>query len=78
VRPIRRKELPRPIRIGPDANEAEDGSTAIFLPAPFRFCLHCGVSYGFRRIPISASWRLSARKGGARRPRFSRSRSSGS
>jgi len=48
VRPNRQKELPRPIRVGPDAVEAEDGFECHFLPAPFRFCLHCGVSYGFR------------------------------
>ena len=48
VRPSRRKDLPIPIRIGPDAIESEMASTAHFLPAPFRFCLHCGVSYGFR------------------------------
>ena len=48
LRPARRKELPRPVRIGPDARESESGFDCHFLPAPFRFCLHCGVSYGFR------------------------------
>ncbi len=48
VRPARRKDLPVPIRIGPDAIESDEGLECQFLPAPFRFCLHCGVSYGFR------------------------------
>ena len=48
VRPARRKELPLPVRVGPDARESDDGLDCHFLPAPFRFCLHCGVSYGFR------------------------------
>jgi ATP-dependent helicase YprA (DUF1998 family) len=48
VRPIRRKDLPLHVRVGPDAAEADDGLDCHFLPAPFRFCLHCGVSYGFR------------------------------
>lgn len=48
VRPGRRKDLPAPVRVGPDAREADEGVDAHFLPAPFRFCLHCGVSYGFR------------------------------
>ncbi len=48
MRPNRRKDLPIPIQIGPDAIEAENGFPCHFLPAPFRFCLHCGVSYGFR------------------------------
>jgi hypothetical protein len=50
VRSSRRKELPRPIRVGLDANEANEGLDCHFLPAPFRFCLHCGVSYGFRLV----------------------------
>ncbi len=48
VRPARRKELPRSVRVGPDARDADDGLDCHFLAAPFRFCLHCGVSYGFR------------------------------
>ena len=48
VRPIRRKDLPLHVRVAPDAREADGGLDCHFLPAPFRFCLHCGVSYGFR------------------------------
>ena len=48
LRSSRRKELPRPVRIAPDARESESGLDCHFLPAPFRFCLSCGVSYGFR------------------------------
>ena len=32
----------------PDGRIAEDGLLAHFLPAPFRFCLRCGVAYGGR------------------------------
>lgn len=44
----RRKSLPKAVRIGTDGLESEDKSalSGQFLPAPFRFCLHCGVSYG--------------------------------
>jgi ATP-dependent helicase YprA (DUF1998 family) len=48
VRPTRRKDLPHAIRVAPDASESDDGFACHFVPAPFRFCLHCGVSYGFR------------------------------
>ena len=30
------------------AREVADGLNCHYLPGPFRFCLHCGVSYGFR------------------------------
>ena len=47
VKPTARKYLPEPVTVdvygreGPDA----DGIEAAFIPAPFRFCLRCGVSY---------------------------------
>src|SRR5262249_7226232 len=43
-----RDELPRSVRIASAARESEAGFDCHFLPAPFRFCLRCGVSYGFR------------------------------
>ena len=49
VRPNRRGQLPEPIHFGPDAQESGDGLLCHFVPAPFRFCLCCGVSYGFRQ-----------------------------
>ncbi len=48
IRPARRDDVPRPVRVGPDARYSDAGVDAAFLPAPFRFCLHCGVSYGPR------------------------------
>ena len=29
--------------------EGGEGVECFFIPAPFRFCLHCGVAYGFRQ-----------------------------
>ncbi len=48
VRRARRDDLPREIRIGPDGRESPQGIDAAVLPAPFRFCLNCGVSYDAR------------------------------
>lgn len=48
IRPARQKDVPRAVRIGPDGRISESGVDAAFVPAPFRFCLHCGVSYGTR------------------------------
>lgn len=45
----RREDLPRAVRVGPDAHEADEGIDAHFLPSPFRFCLRCGVAYGARQ-----------------------------
>ncbi|MCX8033408.1 MAG: DEAD/DEAH box helicase [Thermoleophilia bacterium] len=48
------KRLPRLLKVRPDGTiveaHAEDGALAChFIPAPFGFCLACGVSYGTRR-----------------------------
>lgn len=43
-----REAVPRELRVAPDGRIAEDGLVAHFLPAPFRFCLRCGVAYGGR------------------------------
>jgi ATP-dependent helicase YprA (DUF1998 family)/very-short-patch-repair endonuclease len=45
----RRKNLPQPLRVDTAGNQASEGLDVHFIPAPFRFCLHCGVSYGFRQ-----------------------------
>lgn len=45
----RRKYLPQPMRINPAGVEDAQGVDAHFIAAPFRFCLHCGVSYGSRQ-----------------------------
>ena len=47
IRPTARQYVPQPVTVDvygyerPDAGEIE----AAFIPAPFRFCLRCGVSY---------------------------------
>ncbi len=46
VRPNRRQYLPQAIRIRPDGVEGDAGLDCHYVPAPFRFCLHCGISYG--------------------------------
>jgi len=48
LKPGRRGDLPRPLRLGPDGREAEEGTDAWFVGAPFRFCLRCGVAYAGR------------------------------
>src|SRR5262249_32955538 len=51
VIPSRRKHLPRPMRVLPDGNVVDgvsgtaDGTYAAYIPAPFGFCLSCGVAY---------------------------------
>ena len=47
VRKDRRKHLPRPIPVGTDGRETggADGLEFHYFPAPFKFCLSCGISY---------------------------------
>lgn len=45
IRRDRRANLPKPIRIGKHGQEEAGGLRAHYLGAPFRFCVHCGVSY---------------------------------
>ncbi|MBI4585415.1 MAG: DEAD/DEAH box helicase, partial [Planctomycetes bacterium] len=40
---------PRPARVGLLGAEGQDGLEACFFPAPFSFCLRCGVSYDLRQ-----------------------------
>lgn len=51
IRKNRRDYLPRDIRVTLDGKESQSGEGVemCYLPAPFRFCLRCGVSYGFRQ-----------------------------
>lgn len=49
IRPARQADLPRAIRVGAEGKESESGTDCHFISAPFRFCLNCGVSYGFRQ-----------------------------
>ncbi len=48
VKSSRKKNLPRPVTVGPDGKEMVEGVSGHFLESPFRFCLHCRVSYDFR------------------------------
>src|SRR6266487_442942 len=53
VRRSRRDDLPRSVRVRGDGVEGEEGDAKLldchFVPAPFRFCLQCGVSYNSRQ-----------------------------
>lgn len=50
-----RDYLPTLVRIAPDGKESEHGQDCHFIPAPFRFCLQCGVAYDSANLPIWAS-----------------------
>ncbi|WP_324192337.1 protein kinase domain-containing protein [Nocardia puris] len=45
VRASHLDRLPRAVTVDPYGNESQGELTAAFIPAPFLFCLHCGVSY---------------------------------
>jgi len=45
VREAYRKRLPRAVTVDPYGQEGRGELNATFIPAPFLFCLHCGVSY---------------------------------
>ncbi|MFV2070108.1 MAG: DEAD/DEAH box helicase, partial [Pirellulales bacterium] len=49
VRRNRRDYVPEAIRIRPNGREDKAGVLAYYVKAPFRFCLHCGISYDFRQ-----------------------------
>jgi len=49
VKRSQRKNLPERVFVSADGRKTDVGVTASFLKAPFRFCLHCGVSYGGRQ-----------------------------
>lgn len=50
VMPTQRVHLPRRIRVLPDGTASENGLACWFSPAPFRFCLQCGVAYNSRQL----------------------------
>jgi superfamily II DNA/RNA helicase len=50
IKRSRRDGLPQPVTVDPGGRRSPDGLAGHFLPAPFRFCLHCGVAYGARQI----------------------------
>ncbi|MCC6623564.1 MAG: DEAD/DEAH box helicase [Deltaproteobacteria bacterium] len=40
-----RPHLPRPLTVSPDGREGRGAERALWLAAPFRLCIHCGVTY---------------------------------
>lgn len=49
VRTSQRKNLPKKVFISGTAVEGAGSQRAWWLPAPFRFCLHCGIAYNPRQ-----------------------------
>src|SRR4029077_13891770 len=49
LRSDRKKFMPELVRVRPDGRIGGDGLSAWFVPAPFRFCPNCGISYGGRQ-----------------------------
>jgi ATP-dependent helicase YprA (DUF1998 family)/very-short-patch-repair endonuclease len=60
VRSSQRKHLPQDVVLGADGVERSDGLPMHLLPAPFRFCLNCGVSYPGKQGEFSKLGVLSA------------------
>ena len=44
-----RPRLPQHVTVSPDGHLHGGGLNAVFIPAPFRFCLGCGIAYGSRQ-----------------------------
>jgi ATP-dependent helicase YprA (DUF1998 family)/very-short-patch-repair endonuclease len=55
-----RQYLPRAITLDPTGSESDEGLSCHWIPAPFRFCLHCGVSHGPRRADFGKLLTLGA------------------
>ena len=49
IRKSQRQNLPRKVYISSKGAEGDGDQVAWWLPAPFRFCLHCGVAYNARQ-----------------------------
>lgn len=49
VKPDHRRHLPQAVTIAPNGRLNEEGVRAWLVPAPLRFCLGCGVTYGSRQ-----------------------------
>ena len=45
----RKEHTPQAVHLQANGKQGEPGCSAWYISAPFRFCLHCGVSYGFRQ-----------------------------
>ena len=53
LKSYQRKSVPRLVRVRKDGSEADVGTPAVFIRAPFKFCLTCGISYGGRSNEFS-------------------------
>ena len=49
VKPSFRKYAPQRFRLDAHGTISNEGIACAFIPAPFRFCLHCGVAYDGRQ-----------------------------
>ena len=49
IKSSRRDKVPRPITIASGGEQSATGVAGHFVPAPFLFCLSCGISYGPRQ-----------------------------
>ncbi len=49
IRDTQEDHVPRALAVAPDGRESADGVRCWFVPAPFRFCLACGVTYEGRQ-----------------------------
>jgi ATP-dependent helicase YprA (DUF1998 family) len=49
IKSDRRRDLPSIVHVGPDGHESPGGLRLAFVPAPFKFCLSCGVEYSARQ-----------------------------
>ena len=49
IRKSQRKNLPKVIEVDPKGRKVMNGVRVAFVPAPFRFCLNCGVAYNARQ-----------------------------
>ena len=49
VKSDRRRDLPSIVHIGLDGRESPAGVRVAWMPAPFKFCLACGVEYSSRQ-----------------------------
>jgi len=45
VKSSSRKYVPQRLRLDPVGHLSRQGAECVFVPMPFRFCLHCGVAY---------------------------------
>jgi hypothetical protein len=60
-----RPRLPQHVAVSPDGHLHRRGLNAVFIPAPFRFCLGCGIAYGSRQTADAQLGRCRARDTGS-------------